>query len=221
MPPCTPAERPPCAAEFLPHDLVEIATPEAIVAEATPPDWVRASLSRAPFVVVRRAAPVGALVPVGVRGRTRSERFAAWLPAASAVRRVAPEAVAARRAWRTGGPPLLEALDAVDRLMARHGLRWGPVGSVGFQLATGLPCVTERSDLDLIARAPVVLALEGARRLHAALAALPVRADVQLETPGGGVALAEYAAGAGRVVLRTLTGPRRVASPWGGPAAVP
>jgi phosphoribosyl-dephospho-CoA transferase len=222
MPRSTPAERrPACAAEFLPHDLVEIASPGAIVCEAPPPEWVRASLARAPFVVVRRSAPRGALVAIGVRGASRSERFAAGLPATSAVRRIRPEDLAAARAWRTGRSRQLSALDAVERLMAAHRLRWGPVGSVGFELATGVPCVTPGSDLDLLARAPTALTRDGARRLHAALAALPVRVDVQLETPAGCVALAEYAAGGSRVVLRTLAGPRWVTSPWGEATVAP
>jgi phosphoribosyl-dephospho-CoA transferase len=220
MPRSTPAERRPAgAAELLPHDLVEIASPDAIVCDVPPPAWVRASLARAPFVVVRRSAPTGALVAVGVRGTSRSERFGAGLPAASAVRRVRPEDLAEGRGWRTGRSRQLTALDAVERLMAEHGLRWGPVGSVGFELATGVACVTEGSDLDDVARAPTPLAREDARRLHAALAALPVRVDVQLETPAGGVALAEYAGGGASVVLRTPAGPRRVASPWGEAAA--
>lgn len=221
MPLSTPAERSARAADFLPHDLVELAAPDDLVSETAIPGWVRASLARTPFVVVRRAYPLRALVPVGVRGRTRGERFAAWLPAASAVRRVSPEALVSRRARGPGRAPALAALDDVERLMAGQGLRWGPVGSVGFELATGLPCVTERSDLDLILRAPAPLAVADARRLRAALAALPVRADAQLETPAGGVALAEYADDPPRVVLRTLAGPRRVTSPWGEPAVAP
>ncbi len=216
MPRSTPAERRPLRpADFLPHDLVEIASPAAIEAGVPPPQWVRASLERAPFVVVRRCAPGSALVPVGVRGERRSERFATCLPAAKALRRIRPEDLAAERAWRGSRSPQLSALDEVERLMAAHRLRWGPVGSVGFELATGVACVTPGSDLDLIARVPSPLSRDRARRLHAALAGLPLRVDLQLETPAGSVALAEYAAAAPRVVLRTREGPRWVASPWG------
>jgi phosphoribosyl-dephospho-CoA transferase len=211
---CTHAERPPLETDLLPHDLLEIASPDAILSDAPWPTWVRSSLERAPFVVVRRSRHRGAHVPVGVRGAARGERFAAWLPGASVVRRVRPEDLAARRGWRTRDARPFSALGAVEEIMAAHQLRWGPAGSVGFELATGVRCVTEDSDLDLLARAPAALSRDSARELHAALSALPVRVDVQLETPGGGMALAEYAAGALRVVLRTLDGPRWGTTPW-------
>lgn len=215
MPGAMHAERRPVrAADLLPHDLLEIASQEVLVSDAPWPGWLSASLERAPFVVVRRAGPRGSLVPVGVRGSSRGERFAAWLPAARAVRRVRPEDLAARRGWLGHEAPQLSALAVVEALMAASGLRWGPVGSVGFELGTGVACVTPGSDVDLIVRAPAPLAREDARRLQAALAALPVRIDVQLETPEGGVALAEYAAGGPRVVLRTPDGPRWAATPW-------
>ncbi len=74
--------------------------------------------------------------------------------------------------------------------------------------------VTQDSDLDVIARVPSPLSRDRARRLHAGLAVLPLRVDVQLETPAGAVALAEYAGAGARVVLRTRAGPRWVANPW-------
>lgn len=219
MPASTPAD-PARPGALLPHDLLRIVDAEALACEAAPPAWARASLLRAPLVVVRRAAARGALVPVGVRGRTRSERLAAWVRAADALGVLSPEDLARARGWRAARGPHAAALDAVERLMAAHGLAWGPVGSVGFELAAGVPCATPESDLDLLVRAPVPLGRERARALLEALAALPVRADVQLETPSGGVALAEYAAGGG-VALRTGAGPRRVACPWAEAAAGP
>jgi phosphoribosyl-dephospho-CoA transferase len=47
---------------------------------------------------------------------------------------------------------------------------------------------------------------------HAARAG--IRIDAQLETPAGGVALAEYACGKPRVMARHASGPRLVADPW-------
>lgn len=215
MPPSTRAEGADGAGELLPHDLLELAPPAAIVTGAALPAWALASLARAPFVVVRRAARRGGLVPVGVRGATRRERLAGWLPEARAVRRVRPEDLAARRGWLGRDAPQLAALARVEGILAAHALCWGPVGGVGFELATGTGCLTAESDVDLVVRAEAPLGRELARSLHAALAALPVRVDVQLETPAGAVALAEYAAGGPRVVLRTLEGPRWAASPWG------
>jgi phosphoribosyl-dephospho-CoA transferase len=45
-------------------------------------------------------------------------------------------------------------------------------------------------------------------------AAAPARIDVLLETPRGGVLLADLAPAPTRVVVRTPDGPRLVADPW-------
>jgi phosphoribosyl-dephospho-CoA transferase len=128
---------------------------------------------------------------------------------------VRPEDLAARHRWQAREPrPPFSALLAVEEILAAHRLRWGPVGSVGFELASGVCCVTAESDLDVLARAPIPLSLQAARELHGALAAIPVRVDVQLDTPAGGVALAELARGGCGLVLRTLQGPRWGTTPW-------
>jgi phosphoribosyl-dephospho-CoA transferase len=203
------------AAPELPHDLLEIAGPGALAFDGPAPGWVAVSLERAPFVVVRRAEQRGGTVPVGVRGARRNERCPAWLERRDAVRRIRPEDLAAAGAWR-GQPRIaqLAALDAVAEAMRAHGLAWGPTGSTGFQLATGARCVDAASDLDLLVRAPGGLSPAAAGRLLAALAPLPVAVDVQVETTGGAVALAELASGARRVVLRTTRGPILVPAPW-------
>jgi phosphoribosyl-dephospho-CoA transferase len=51
-------------------------------------------------------------------------------------------------------------------------------------------------------------------QLHASAARTGVRIDAQIDTPLGGFALAEFAAGRPRVLLRTDGGPRLVGDPW-------
>jgi len=46
------------------------------------------------------------------------------------------------------------------------------------------------------------------------LADANIRTDAQIETPGGAVALAEYAVASGSVLVRTADGPRLVTDPW-------
>ena len=98
--------------------------------------------------------------------------------------------------------------------MDTFGLAWGPTGSMGFELASRTPSVTTASDLDLVLRALAELPRETARSLVAACATMPIPIDAQVETPTGSVALAEYASGAARVLLRTSDGARLVANPW-------
>ncbi|WP_176067765.1 malonate decarboxylase holo-ACP synthase [Anaeromyxobacter diazotrophicus] len=200
-----------------PHDLLALAGPEALALDGPLPEWARESLSRAPWVVARRAAPERGRWPVGVRGARREERLAAWVAEASVLRRLSPEDLAAARGWRAPARrrwPFTPALELAEEALARAGLAWGPAGSVGFELATGAAAAGAASDLDLVVRAPAPLPRELARELWGRLAASPVRIDAQVETPAGAFALAEYAADTAAVALRTAAGPRRVADPW-------
>ena len=203
-----------------PHDLIRLADGAGIRHEGQVPAWVPVSLARAPWVVVRRARTPSALIPVGVRGSTRSERLAAFLSPTDVAARVSPEGLAAARGWRHAFRArnacrlgALRVLDAVDELFTSLGLAWGPTGSVGFDLATGAAVAGPTSDLDVVVRAPEPWSRARARKLADDLARRPVRVDTQLDTPSGAVALAEYARG-GRVLLRTPDGPKLVNDPW-------
>jgi phosphoribosyl-dephospho-CoA transferase len=207
------------------HDLLRLRDPAALAEETPLPAWAVAALQRAPWVVVRRGWVREGLVPVGVRGELRSERFAAWLPPAAIVDRAALEELIASldhvEQQRADAIPALAALARTAPLLAPH--RWGPGGSIGFELATGVPTATPASDLDLVIRRERPLAPNEAAELWAALtaAAAPARVDVLLETPHGGVALVELLARPARVLLRTPDGPRLVADPWSADGAGP
>jgi phosphoribosyl-dephospho-CoA transferase len=112
--------------------------------------------------------------------------------------------------------PAVAVLDAVDAIFAAQGLTglWGPTGSVGFELASGVPATHVGSDLDLVLDAKVAVARTDALRLHRVLAALPVRIDLQLETPQGALLLAEFVSAEGVTLLRAAHGPRLVSDPW-------
>jgi len=208
------------APELKTHTLVRIRGPQAFTAasESDLPGWAAGSLRRAPWVVLRRAPMRGELLPVGVRGEFRHQRFAAWLSPDEALELATPQRLASSRATRAVAA--LAALPHVERIMREHGLAglWGPGGSAGFERASGKPTVTASSDLDLVVeiRRPMLIA-SNALSLWNALTAVPARVDVLLETPWGAVALSEYArARAGDdqhpFVLRTATGPRLIQS---------
>jgi phosphoribosyl-dephospho-CoA transferase len=200
-----------------PHDLVRLSKPGAVLnVHPAPPAWVAPTLAAAPFAVVRRcgAAPPG-MVPVGVRGRSRGERFAAQVPVAAIAGCIAPERLAEERVWeqarRRASVPALAALAAAAPWLDALGLPWGPVGGIGFELATGIPVLTAASDVDLLVRAAGPLDLGELQALAARLATMPVRFDVQLELEEGAVALAELVREApGTVLLRTARGPRLI-----------
>jgi phosphoribosyl-dephospho-CoA transferase len=211
------------------HDLIRIREPTAVTADGPAPPWVEPVLRRTPWVVVRRGRIRASGIPVGVRGRTRSQRFAAWLAVADIAERRSPEAlwdgvenrltpglVYVPTQTRTEAAPALAALARVAPLLARRGYRWGPGGSVGFELATGVATATASSDLDVILLQAGRLGPDEARDLQAALveAAAPARIDALLETPRGGVSLADLAAAPTRVLVRTPDGAHLAADPW-------
>lgn len=201
----------------LPHDLLRIADGDSLCGDAPAPDWVSAALAAAPWVVVRRAASRQGAVAVGVRGGERHQRWAAWLEPAAILERRTPDALTACLSrlppQRRTAIPALAALPRLADALTRLGLGGGPTGSVGFELASGQATATVSSDLDAVVRADRRLDRAIAADLLRIAAGLGVRCDILLETPGGGVALGEYARG-GAVALRTPDGPRLVADPW-------
>lgn len=205
--------------ELKTHTLVRIRGPQALATApgSDPPAWSAESLRRAPWVVVRRAQIQDGLVPVGVRGESRQQRFAAWLSPEEALEVVAPQALVS--CTPTRAIPALAVLGHVEKIMCEHGLagRWGPGGSVGFELASRNPTVTSLSDLDLVLEVDRPdLITSHAASLWGALTRLPVRIDALLETSEGAVVLSEYArvcrSESRTFVLRTPTGPRLIQS---------
>jgi len=190
---------------YRPHDLLRVRDVDALLADAAPA-WTRASLTRAPWVVVCRAEAPAGQVAVGVRGRARHERHALFLPVSGVETVAAPESLRAPPAPAAGEVPAMRALRACRRILA-DGLCWGPTGSVGFELATGRATVTAASDLDLVIRRSALPSSRWAADLLVQLAELPARVDCQLDTPGGAVALVELAADPDTIVLRTSAGP--------------
>jgi phosphoribosyl-dephospho-CoA transferase len=202
------------------HSLLRVTDLDALLWDVRRPAWTWAALQLAPWTVVRRAPPRLELWPVGVRGSQRAQRSAAWLPPCAMQECITPQMLAAQRVWRQlpriPAMPAIAALDEVAAVLAAHGYagRWGPGGSVGFELASGVPSTTAGSDLDLVLSVDEPMARNAAIRLHADLAKLPVRIDLLLETPQGAAALADYAGGEGATLLRSALGPRLVADPW-------
>ncbi|QKY03432.1 malonate decarboxylase holo-ACP synthase [Janthinobacterium lividum] len=193
------------------HDLLWVS---GLPDGASLPAWCDAVWLQAAPLVVRRASSAPGRIPVGLRGRLRSERHGFEIDAAAVVRRVAPEMLA--------HVPLpgvscaaLDALRQVAPLLDATGWAWGPTGGVGFALASGLPVLRADSDLDLVLRiaAPPDAAQAGALRAIAATVTA-CRLDLQIDTGSGGFAYAEWAAGRGKVLLKTDHGPVLTATPW-------
>jgi len=173
-----------------PHDLVRLTRGAVARLVATSPPWAAASLRRAPWATVRRAHVDGG-VAIGIRGEGREQRLAAVAQAQEIERLVTPEMLAAQRPARDH-----HAFDALEHVMheARaRGLAAGPIGAAGFELATGVAALHERSDLDVVVRAH-----PGDQALHAL---------AQAFANDYGAALAETLDG-GELMVKTPDGPR-------------
>ena len=202
-----------------PHDLLRLRRLPSYDGE---PDWVRAAFARAPFAVVRRALAAPGLIAVGVRGNGRAQRYGTWAKAGDIEAVIAPEDLVAASFQldieRRALPAFVMLASVRDQAESLHAFSWGPTGSAGFELATGTPTVTATSDLDLLIRAAQRLSRERSAQLLIELESFAqragIRVDVQLETPSGGIALAEWAAGKARVMARHAQGPQLVSDPW-------
>ncbi|KUI26953.1 malonate decarboxylase holo-ACP synthase [Mycobacterium sp. GA-2829] len=218
---------------FRAHDLLRIAVAPELTRDA--PAWVAPELATAPWVVVRRArcAPgqtnprdgshagphshnccvasasrgsnAPGRIPVGVRGAGRGQRYATEIDARSVLETRTPADLLESEV-RLPDVPAASALDAARNLLGPTGLWWGPAGSTGFTLATGVRAVTDTSDLDLVVRVHRLPPYQILTAWHRAFARFPARVDCQLDLPAGAVALADVVQ-AERVLLRTVDGP--------------
>ncbi|MDR6178566.1 phosphoribosyl-dephospho-CoA transferase [Pseudomonas sp. SORGH_AS 211] len=198
-------------AQHRPHDLLWGLTPDALPPHA--PLWAHQVAQAGLPVVVRRAVPEPGRIPVGLRGATRAERLGTWLEPGAVLERCSPEHLRISAGCRD--LPVFDTLARVQTLLDDIGLPWGPTGAAGYELASGWPALHAGSDLDLLIRCATPLPREQARALLASLQAQALcRLDILLETPLGGVALADWAGDAPRVLLKTAAGPRLASDPW-------
>jgi len=198
------------------HDLLVLKPGSSVEAEATNPEWVRAALIQSRFVVARREAAPPGMIAVGVRGPSRDQRWAGFVTNEDVHQVIGPGVLRSQNAdIARRSLPAIEALRYAEERLRPLTLEWGPVGSVGYELATGLSVTRLESDLDLVIHAPHPVLRDEVRCFWNVLDVAPARIDVRLETPAGGFSLEEYVRdGQDRVLLRMPTGPILTDDPW-------
>lgn len=198
------------------HDLLVLKPGSGVEAEATNPEWVRAALIQSRFVVARRKAAPPGMIAVGVRGPSRDQRWAGFITNEDVHQVIGPGVLRSQNAHiARRSLPAIEALRYAEERLRPLTLEWGPVGSVGYELATGLSVTRLESDLDLVIYAPHPVLRDEVRCFWNVLDVAPARIDVHLETPAGGFSLEEYVRdGQDRVLLRMPTGPILTDDPW-------
>ncbi|MGS0740348.1 malonate decarboxylase holo-ACP synthase [Glaciimonas sp. GG7] len=202
-----------------PHDLLWITRLDKLIADQPLPPWVSAEwLTKAPVVIRREKVENPHHLPVGLRGKTRSDRFKALLPTDAITQSVSPESLVQTQAWNIHPQwsifPAIKALSTIAADLSATGLCWGPTGSTGFALASGLPVIRAESDLDLLVRASIPLSADQYAALKAIRASSLCHIDIQIDTGYGGFAFAEWESGRKTVLLKTDTGPILTADPW-------
>ncbi|MWL91924.1 MULTISPECIES: malonate decarboxylase holo-ACP synthase [Cupriavidus] len=203
-----------------PHDLIWLRDPAAIAVAAPVPDWADAEwLAQAPVVVRRdRDCSGSGRIPVGLRGRQRAERHAAWIDTDQCASLISPFDIAGQGYWRMhprrDAIPALNALDHIAAQLGKLQFQWGVTGAVGFTLASGIDVLHAGSDIDLLIAAPQALPMTALDELGTMLDTSGVRLDVQIATPAGAFALLERLRTRGRVLLKTDSGPVLCDDPW-------
>lgn len=200
-----------------PHDLVWISDANAIISQTALPCWVQQEWNCQLPLVVRRDFDCGtrdgqqALIPIGIRGQSRSHRAAAWLAKEDIIKIVTPEATIGNITQLDVSEQPLLALSILTQY--QWPWDWGVTGGCGYSLASGQSYLRSSSDLDLLIRCPTEPSRDDFNLLLKLLPQLPCHVDIQLETPNGGCALLEWLRGS-KVLLKTNLGPKLVANPW-------
>ena len=223
------------------HDLLEIDVQRFLEVNLSASAWVAESLRTTPFVVVRRGPAIAGEIAVGVRGEQRNQRWAGmcdprWIrqivTPPELISRVSLASPMSTQSSDLMEPSLRAAASPQPRgdtipalrslvLLAHHeswkslSHRWGPGGSVGFELTTGRHTATSQSDLDLVIYADERLSVEEAKHLHVSTQSLPSAVDIRVETPFCGFSLAEYAScSPAPILLRKVSDVVLGVDPW-------
>jgi phosphoribosyl-dephospho-CoA transferase len=199
------------------HDLLEIDAKQFISRHPRAPEWVVKNLNRTPFVVVRRGLATRLVIPVGVRGVDRNQRWAAVCAFNMVKSILAPPQLLRRSVpkQRENSIPAFRALNRMKERWRDLEYPWGPGGSIGFELAAGTHIASPESDLDLVIYAAGRITAEMAKSLDAQTQDLTAAVDVRVEAPLCSFSLKEYALqNPGKILLRTPNGMTLGIDPW-------
>jgi phosphoribosyl-dephospho-CoA transferase len=198
------------------HDLILLRTESAVISTQGEPACPYLNPNQHPWVVVRRGLISDGLIPVGVRGSQRHERWAGFTRVSEVLetRRpgqlrlmLAEDSRRALQAFRT--------LSYLESHLVGLDMSWGPGGSVGYELASGIPTVRVDSDLDFILFAPGKLETKEAQDLWRMISSAPGKVDALVETPFCGFSLKEFVTTSNRrILLRTSDGRILGSNPW-------
>jgi phosphoribosyl-dephospho-CoA transferase len=198
------------------HDLILLRSETAVTSTDGGPACPYLNPNQRPWVVVRRGRISDELIPVGVRGSQRHERRAGFTRLSEVLETRHPDqlrvqlAEDSRRALQA-----FRTLSYLESRLVGLDMSWGPGGSVGYELASGIPAVRADSDLDFILFAPRKLEITEAQDLWRMISSAPGKVDALVETPCCGFSLEEFVTTSHRkILLRTSDGRVLGSNPW-------
>jgi phosphoribosyl-dephospho-CoA transferase len=198
------------------HDLILLRTESAVISNEGGPACPYLNPNRRPWMVVRRGRISDGLIPVGVRGSQRHERCAGFTRSSEVLEIRQPDQLRLTPADDSRGALLpFRTLSYLERRLIGLDMSWGPGGSVGYELASGIPSVRADSDLDVILFAPGKLEITEAQDLWRMISSAPGKVDALVETPFCGFSLKEFVTTSPRkILLRTSDGGILGSNPW-------
>jgi len=198
------------------HDLILLRTESAVISTQGDPACPYLNPNRSPWVIVRRGRISDGLIPVGVRGAQRHERWAGFTEVSEVLETRRPDQL--RLLLAEDSRRLLKAfrtLSYLENHLVGLDMSWGPGGSVGYELASRIPAVRDSSDLDFILFAPKKLEITEAQDLWRMISSAPGKVDALVETPFCGFSLQEFVTASSRkILLRTSDGRILGSNPW-------
>jgi len=198
------------------HDLILLGSETAVTSTDGGPACPYINPNQRPWGVVRRGRISDGLIPVGVRGSQRHERCAGFTGLSKVLEIRRPDqlrlllAEDSRRALQA-----FQTLSYLESHLVGLDMTWGPGGSVGYELASGIRAVRAESDLDFILFAPRKLEIIEAQDLWRMISSAPGKVDALVETPFCGFSLEEFVTASPRnILLRTIDGRALGSDPW-------
>jgi phosphoribosyl-dephospho-CoA transferase len=198
------------------HDLLLLRTESAVISTQSDSACPYLNPKQRPWAVVRRGRILDGLIPVGVRGSQRNERCAGFTRLSEVLESRRPDrlrlllAEDSRRALQA-----FRTLSYLESHLVGLNMSWGPGGSVGYELASGIPTVRAESDLDFILFAPDKLDITEAQDLWRIIGSAPGKVDALVETPFCGFSLEEFVTTSPRKILLRMSDGRILGSnPW-------
>ena len=198
------------------HDLILLRSERAVTSTEGAPACPHLNPNQRPWVVVRRGRIADGLIPVGVRGAQRHERCAGFTRVTEVREARRPDQLRLLLAEDSRrGLQAFRTLSYLESHLVGVDMSWGPGGSVGYELASGIPAVRSDSDLDFILFVPKKLDLTKAQDLWRMISSAPGKVDALVETPFCGFSLQEFVTTSpGKILLRTSDDRVLGSDPW-------